>query len=86
LKNYFRNPLCSQYAECLSFAARRDMWLDCSGCPRKHERSLDTDFCGEICLLVRLFREDIYRLIPANHAPQELLDRAHKARKRLFPY
>jgi hypothetical protein len=62
------------------------MWLDCSGCPRKRERSLDTDFCGEICLIVRIFRRDIFRLVPANNATQTLLDNAYDARRQQLPY
>jgi hypothetical protein len=45
-----------------------------------------TDFLGEVCLLLKLFRNDVYRLLPTSGGTRMILDVAHDCQKRQFPY
>jgi hypothetical protein len=58
------------------------MWLDCGGCPRKHEKSLVTDFLGEAVLLLHIFEPEISRRCKMGVRAQ--LDVAHDAQRVLF--
>lgn len=85
MAGYYRNPLCSAYSECLDFAAKKNLLLDCSQCPRQAEISLETDFCGEWALLLKAYRPALYnRLCDKNrpHSTGDVIDKIHDVSQR----
>jgi hypothetical protein len=83
-----RNPLCQFYSHCLAPAAKRNLMLDCGQCPRKEERCLDTDFTGEVLLLLRIFRPTMYRrfIHRRNRYDQGILNRVHDLKTKQIPF
>jgi len=58
---YFRNCLCPEYSGCLDVAAKKNLLLDCSQCPRRTEKYTTlADVQGCKGLLAAVFHPNIF--------------------------